>query len=148
MSDAIGRRLSGFIIGIGGAVTMALAGYLHDAYIGTVSVFFLLVMAQRFFGDGSYAVIGPYLAEVWPNRLRGSGMGFGYGVGNLGKIIGPLGTRDYRRIIELRISKGDDGRDISIVPVPVVLVCAGCLRLPATRHRDQGPFNPGDRGYT
>jgi putative MFS transporter len=48
-------------------------------------------MAQRFFGDGSYAVIGPYLAEVWPNRLRGSGMGFGYGVGNLGKIIGPLG---------------------------------------------------------
>jgi putative MFS transporter len=35
-------------------------------------------------------VIGPYLAEIWPNRLRGSGMGFGYGVGNLGKIIGPL----------------------------------------------------------
>jgi putative MFS transporter len=90
MSDAIGRRLSGFIIGIGGAVTMALAGYLHDSYVGGLSVFFLLVMAQRFFGDGSYAVIGPYLAEVWPNRLRGSGMGFGYGVGNIGKIIGPL----------------------------------------------------------
>jgi putative MFS transporter len=90
MSDAIGRRLSGFIIGIGGATTMALAGYLHDAYLDGVSVFFLLVMVQRFFGDGSYAVIGPYLAEIWPNRLRGSGMGFGYGVGNLGKIIGPL----------------------------------------------------------
>jgi hypothetical protein len=28
---------------------------------------------------------------VWPNRLRASGMGFSYGVGNLGKIIGPLG---------------------------------------------------------
>jgi putative MFS transporter len=91
MSDAIGRRASGFLIGIAGALTMALAGYFHDAYIGTTSVFFLLVMTQRFFGDGSYAVIGPYLAEVWPNRLRGSGMGFGYGVGNLGKIIGPLG---------------------------------------------------------
>jgi putative MFS transporter len=91
MSDAIGRRASGFLIGVGGALTMALAGYFNDAYIGTVSVFFLLVMAQRFFGDGSYAVIGPYLAEVWPNRLRGSGMGFSYGVGNLGKIIGPLG---------------------------------------------------------
>src|SRR6202008_31884 len=39
----------------------------------------------------SYAIIGPYLAEVWPNRLRASGMGFSYGVGNLGKIIGPLG---------------------------------------------------------
>jgi len=91
MSDAFGRRWSGFFIGILGAVTMALAGYLHDVFVGTVSVFFVLIMAQRFFGDASYAIIGPYIAEVWPNRLRASGMGFSYGIGNLGKIIGPLG---------------------------------------------------------
>jgi len=91
MSDAFGRRLSGLLIGLGGAVTMALAGYWHDVFIGTVSVFFVMIMIQRFFGDASYAIIGPYLAEVWPNRLRGSGMGFSYGIGNLGKIIGPLG---------------------------------------------------------
>jgi len=91
MSDALGRRASGFLIGMGGALAMALAGYYHDAYIGTVSVFFVLIMIQRFFGDASYAIIGPYLAEVWPNRLRASGMGFSYGIGNLGKIIGPLG---------------------------------------------------------
>jgi MFS transporter, putative metabolite:H+ symporter len=30
-------------------------------------------------------------AAVWPNGLRTSGMGFSYGIGNLGKIIGPLG---------------------------------------------------------
>jgi putative MFS transporter len=91
MSDVLGRRWSGFLIGMGGAITMALAGYLHDVYVGTVSVFFVLIMIQRFFGDASYAIIGPYLAEVWPNRLRASGMGFSYGIGNLGKIIGPLG---------------------------------------------------------
>jgi len=91
MSDALGRRISGFVIGMGGAICMALAGYFHDVYIGAVSVFFLLIMAQRFFGDASYAIIGPYIAEVWPNRLRASGMGFSYGIGNLGKIIGPLG---------------------------------------------------------
>jgi putative MFS transporter len=91
MSDALGRRASGFLIGMGGALAMAAAGYWHDAYLGTVSVFFVLIMVQRFFGDASYAVIGPYLAEVWPNRLRASGMGFSYGIGNLGKIIGPLG---------------------------------------------------------
>ena len=91
MSDAFGRRWSGFVIGMGGAVTMALAGYLHDVYVGTVSVFFVLIMVQRFFGDASYAIIGPYLAEVWPARPRASGMGFSYGIGNLGKIIGPLG---------------------------------------------------------
>ncbi|MBV8776703.1 MAG: MFS transporter [Alphaproteobacteria bacterium] len=91
MSDFFGRRISGFLIGACSAVAMALAGYLHDVFIGTVSVFFVLIMIQRFFGDGSYAIIGPYIAEVWPNRLRASGMGFSYGVGNLGKIIGPLG---------------------------------------------------------
>lgn len=31
------------------------------------------------------------MAEVWPTGLRASGKGFGYGVGNLGKIISPLG---------------------------------------------------------
>ena len=91
MSDALGRRASGFLIGMGGALSMAAAGYWHDVYLGTVSVFFVLIMVQRFFGDASYAIIGPYLAEVWPNRLRASGMGFSYGIGNLGKIIGPLG---------------------------------------------------------
>src|SRR5262249_47690558 len=91
MSDALGRRVSGMIIGVGGAITMVLAGYLHDVYVGGLSLFFLLVVVQRFFGDASYAIIGPYMAEVWPLRLRASGMGFGYGVGNLGKIIGPLG---------------------------------------------------------
>src|SRR5271169_1144166 len=85
MSDALGRRMSGFLIGMGGAVTMALAGYWHDVYIGSVSVFFVMIMAQRFFGDASYAVIGPYIAEVWPNRLPGSGMAFSYGIGNFGK---------------------------------------------------------------
>jgi putative MFS transporter len=91
MSDALGRRISGFLIGTGGAIAMALAGYWHDVYIGTVSVFFVMILIQRFFGDASYAIIGPYIAEVWPNRLRASGMGFSYGIGNLGKIIGPLG---------------------------------------------------------
>jgi putative MFS transporter len=91
LSDAIGRRKSGMYIGFGAALTMALAGYLHSTYIGAVSMFFVLIMVQRFFGDGSYAIVGPYLAEVWPARLRASGMGLAYGVGNLGKIFGPLG---------------------------------------------------------
>ena len=31
------------------------------------------------------------MAEIWPARLRASGMGLSYGVGNLGKFLGPLG---------------------------------------------------------
>jgi hypothetical protein len=43
------------------------------------------------FGSGGYSIIGPYMAEIWPSRLRASGMGLAYGAGNLGKFIGPAG---------------------------------------------------------
>jgi MFS transporter, putative metabolite:H+ symporter len=91
LSDAIGRRPSGILLSFGGAVSLVIAGLFHDVFLGGVSVFLLMLMAQRFFGDGGYALVGPYSAEVWPAALRGSGMGFGYGLGNFGKIVGPLG---------------------------------------------------------
>jgi putative MFS transporter len=71
-------------------VAMSLAGYWHDLYLGG-SVFYLMIMVQQFFGSGSYSIIGPYMAEIWPSRLRASGMGLAYGAGNLGKFIGPAG---------------------------------------------------------
>src|SRR5580693_5656683 len=91
MPDLIGRRTSGMLTCLGGVATLIVAGYLADAYIGTVSVFWLMLMAHSFFGGGSYTIIAPYMAEVWPAGLRASGMGLGYGVGNCGKIISPLG---------------------------------------------------------
>jgi len=33
MNDAIGRRASGFIVGMGGAIFMVLAGYYYDAAV-------------------------------------------------------------------------------------------------------------------
>jgi putative MFS transporter len=91
LPDLIGRRASGFLTCLGGVVTLIVAGYLAGAFIGTVSVFWLMLMAHSFFGGGSYSIIAPYMAEVWPAGLRASGMGLGYGVGNCGKIISPLG---------------------------------------------------------
>jgi putative MFS transporter len=91
LSDAIGRKPSGVLLSFGAAASVAGAGYWHADYIGPLSVFYLMLFGQRFFGDGGYAVVGPYSAEVWPSSLRASGMGFGFGIGNFGKIIGPLG---------------------------------------------------------
>jgi putative MFS transporter len=87
----MGRRAAGMFACLGGVVTLIVAGYLADVFIGSVSVFWLMLMAHSFFGGGSYTIIAPYMAEVWPAGLRASGMGLGYGVGNLGKIISPLG---------------------------------------------------------
>ena len=91
LSDAIGRRASGGLLGLGAAVLMVFAAYLHDAFIGSVSVFWLLLIATNFFADGGFAIVGPYAAEVWPADLRTSGMGTAYGFGGIGKITGPLG---------------------------------------------------------
>jgi putative MFS transporter len=90
-SDALGRRMSILLVGLAAAAASSLAGFMSSVYLGTVSVFFLMVLVQQFFGNGIYAIIGPYMAEVWPAKLRASGMGVGYGVGNLGKFIGPAG---------------------------------------------------------
>jgi putative MFS transporter len=91
LSDVIGRRNSGMLAGFAGAIMIAATGLLHDSYWNGVSMFWLGIVIADFFYDGGFAVIGPYLAEVWPTRLRTTGMGASYGFGGIGKIIGPLG---------------------------------------------------------
>ena len=91
LSESIGRRKSGMLCGFGGAICILAAGLLHNVMIGSISVFWIAIVVADFFYDGGYAVIGPYMAEVWPTKLRTTGMGSAYGFGGIGKIIGPLG---------------------------------------------------------
>jgi MFS transporter, putative metabolite:H+ symporter len=91
LSDAWGRRASGVFSCLTAAAFTVLAGYLHSVFLGTVSMFYLMLLLHSFFGSGNYSIVGPYMGELWPSRLRGSGMGFVYGIGNLGKFIGPAG---------------------------------------------------------
>jgi MFS family permease len=91
ISDAWGRRASGVFSCVISAVLTFLAGYWHGVFIGGVSMFFVMILLQSFLASGNYSIVGPYMGEMWPSRLRGSGMGLVYGVGNLGKFIGPLG---------------------------------------------------------
>jgi MFS transporter, putative metabolite:H+ symporter len=89
--EPMGRRGSGILTCLAAAILTVLAGYLYDVYIGSVSLFLVLVIASSFFSSAIYSVVGPYMAEIWPTRLRVSGMGLAYGTGNFGKIISPLG---------------------------------------------------------
>ena len=91
LSEAIGRRPSATIACFGAAIAILLAGYLNSVFLGTVSVFWLLIIVIRLFGEGGFAVFGPYASEVWPAQLRTTGMGSAYGFGGIGKIIGPAG---------------------------------------------------------
>jgi putative MFS transporter len=91
LSDKIGRKASGAIASFGAAILLITAAAYRDAFFGTVSVFWLLLIANNVFIDGGLAIIGPYSAEVWPAALRTTGMGSAYGFGGIGKVIGPLG---------------------------------------------------------
>jgi len=90
-SEAFGRRFGGILTSLLAAFAMAAAGYLHDAFFGVVSIFYLMLLLHSFFSAGNFSVVFPYMAELWPVELRASGFGLVYGVSNLGKFIGPAG---------------------------------------------------------
>ena len=90
--EPMGRRGSGTLYCVMSAILIVAAGYLYDVFIGTWSVFYVLIVAFGFFSSAIYTVVGPYMSEIWPARLRSSGMGLSYGIGNLsGKVLGPFG---------------------------------------------------------
>jgi MFS transporter, putative metabolite:H+ symporter len=90
--EPLGRRGAGTLACGMAALLMVLQGYLWSVFIGTWSLFYMLFLAQTFFSSAIYSVVGPYMSEIWPARLRSSGMGMSYGIGNLGgKVLGPAG---------------------------------------------------------
>jgi putative MFS transporter len=90
--EPLGRRGAGTLAcGMAALLTVS-AGYLYDVFIGGWSLFYMLLIAGGFFSSAIYTVVGPYMSEIWPTRLRSSGMGMSYGIGNLGgKVLGPAG---------------------------------------------------------
>ena len=93
LSDLLGRRYAGILTGLLGAAAMLAAGYWHDVYVGAFSVYYLMLLAHGFIGGpgANFAIVFPYMAELWPATLRASGFGFVYGTSNIGKFIGPAG---------------------------------------------------------
>lgn len=91
LSETIGRRAAGALCSFGAVAFLLTAAWIGNALLGAKAVLLGLLMASYFFGEGGFAIVGPYSAEIWPSRLRAMGMGTAYGFGGLGKIIGPLG---------------------------------------------------------
>jgi len=77
LADRIGRRATLALFAAGGIVTVLVATELP------VSDAMLLALGAPLglFAMGLYSAIGPVLNELYPTRLRGSGLGFCYNVG-------------------------------------------------------------------
>jgi putative MFS transporter len=125
LSEKIGRRASGGLLGLGAGVLIILAGQHPTGMIAGYSAFWLILAAAMFFADGGFAIVGPYGAEIWPSHLKTSGMGSAYGFGGIGKILGPVG---------LALILGSSNYlkpDVPLPEIPTAFVYLGCWFLMA-----------------
>ena len=89
LADRIGRRWTMFsfgIIGSLGAVIVAFSAHWEASWI----IFFTGICVTMGFGDGAFGILNAFGGEQFPNDARGTGLGLGYGIGAIAKIIGPL----------------------------------------------------------
>ena len=106
-----------------------------------ISVFYLMLLANSFFANGNFAVVFPYMAELWPARLRASGFGLVYGLSNLGKFIGPAGLAVIAGASNFVAPKATLDALVPGLRILRRLVCTGHHRLPVRRHRDARPHD-------
>jgi putative MFS transporter len=125
LSERIGRRNSGGLLGFGAGMLIILAGNNYDGTLFGLSAFWLILAAAMFFVDGGFAIVGPYAAEIWPSHLKTSGMGSAYGFGGIGKILGPVG---------LALIVGSQNYlkpDVPLTQIPTAFLYLGCWFLMA-----------------
>jgi putative MFS transporter len=125
LSERIGRRNCGGLLGFGAGVLIILAGYNYDGVLFGLSAFWLILAAAMFFADGGFAIVGPYGAEIWPSHLKTSGMGSAYGFGGIGKILGPVG-------LALIVGSSNYLKpDVPLTAIPTAFLYLGCWFLMA-----------------
>ena len=90
LSEAIGRRVSGMMIGIGSMITCLIVSRFFNSTWGGVAIIYPSFILVYAFINGGWSVTGPYSTEIWPQRLRATGMGSAYGMGGIGRIFGPM----------------------------------------------------------
>ena len=94
ISDRIGRRWTMFGCGLIGAVGALIAALstrmIHDGAIGSAGyIFFAGIFIVMMFGDGAFGILNAFGGEQFPTEARSTGLGLGYGIGALAKVVGP-----------------------------------------------------------
>jgi len=90
LAHQVGRKPCGQLMGYGTAISLALAAYFHNDFVGTVPLFLVFLIAGALFFDGGFSNLGPYPAEIFPVQLSGRAVGLAQFANGVGKIVGPL----------------------------------------------------------
>jgi MFS family permease len=83
LADAIGRRLTFALFAIGAIITVIFYTFIPISDSWTLVLGFPIGFCYA----GTFAGLGSYFAELFPTRVRGTGMGFSY---NFGRAVGAL----------------------------------------------------------
>jgi MFS family permease len=123
LSDKIGRR-NLFLIFSLGAIAVIIT---YTQVTLSNEALWVLGFPLGFFASGYFSGMGPFLTELYPTRLRGSGQGFCY---NFGRGIGAL-FPTLVGFISATMSLGNAIAIFAIAAYSLFFVCA--FALPETR---------------
>ncbi|AWE42261.1 MFS transporter [Actinobaculum sp. 352] len=94
ISDKIGRRWTMFGCGMIGAIGALIAAFstrmVDGDNVGNAGyVFFAGIFIIMMFGDGAFGILNAFGGEQFPTEARSTGLGLGYGIGAIAKVVGP-----------------------------------------------------------
>ncbi|MBO3723735.1 MFS transporter [Actinomyces bowdenii] len=94
ISDRIGRRWTmfgcGMIGGVGALIAALSTRMVHGEDVGMAGyVFFAGILIIMTFGDGAFGILNAFGGEQFPTEARSTGLGLGYGIGAMAKVVGP-----------------------------------------------------------
>jgi MFS family permease len=81
LADVIGRRYNFLLFAVASAITVLL----YTLVPISDAAMLVLGFPLGFFSAGIFSGMGPFLTEIYPSRIRGSGQGFCY---NFGRAVG------------------------------------------------------------
>jgi MFS family permease len=126
MTDSIGRRLTFGLFAIGSIATVTAYTFFPISDSWTL----LLGFPIGFCYAGTFTGLGSYFAELFPTRVRGTGMGFAY---NFGRAVGAL----FPALVGYLSSNIPLETAIGIFTVSsYALVLIAVLALPETKGRE------------
>uniref|UniRef100_UPI0035CC7B2C MFS transporter n=1 Tax=uncultured Sphingomonas sp. TaxID=158754 RepID=UPI0035CC7B2C len=126
LGDQIGRRITLALLAVGGIVTVLAATLLPLSPLA----FLGFSAAVGVFSVGLYGATTPVLTELFPTRMRGSGLGFCYNVGRGLAGAGPLAVGSSVASFGIAPSIG------LYVSLAYCLVVVAAVLLPETRGRE------------
>ena len=123
ISDRIGRRWTMFGCGLIGALSTRMV---HGDDVGSAGhIFFVGIFIIMMFGDGAFGILNAFGGEQFPTEARSTGLGLGYGIGAVAKVVGPY-------VVGALIGNSDLTAEVVFLPFmifAVLLLLGGVIYL-------------------